>query len=63
MQTTGATVRKVQRIQGKEKTFEKKMHQIFKLLNLCGNQLIRPLAAFVFVPSVFREMFPTAGFE
>jgi hypothetical protein len=47
---------------GKEKTFEKKIHQIFKLLNLCGNQLISPLAVFVFVPSVFKEKFPTAGF-
>ncbi len=45
------------------KDIEKKIHQNFKLLNLCGNpQLISPLAAFVFVPSAFREKFPTAEF-
>jgi hypothetical protein len=33
---------------------------MFKLLNLCGNQLI--LAAYVFFPSVFRENIPTAEF-
>ncbi len=37
--------------------------RIFKLLNLCGNQLISiPLAAYVFVPSVFGENIPTAEF-
>jgi hypothetical protein len=37
---------------GSEKTSEKKRHQIFKLPNLCGNQLISTyVAAFVFVPS------------
>jgi hypothetical protein len=45
----------------KEKTFEKKIHQIFKLLNLFGNQLISP--AFALFPSVFREKFPTAEFK
>ncbi len=39
---------------------------IFKLLNLCGNQLISTLyiyiAAIVFVPSVFRENIPTAEY-
>jgi hypothetical protein len=35
---------------------------MFKLLNLRGNQLIKTLAAFVFVPSVFREYIPTAKF-
>jgi hypothetical protein len=50
-------------MQGKGKDILKKIHKTFKLLNLCGNQLISPLAAFVFVPSVFREKFPTAEFE
>jgi hypothetical protein len=57
MQTTGSTVRKVQRIQNvqERKIQLNKEHQIFKLQNVCGNQLINPLPAFVFVPSVFRE--------
>ncbi len=41
----------------KGKGIRKKRHQNFKLPNLCGN-----LAAFVFVPSVFGEKFPTAEF-
>jgi hypothetical protein len=38
--------------------------RVFKLLNLCGNQLIsiRSLAAYAFVPSVFGENIPTAEF-
>jgi hypothetical protein len=37
-----------------------KVPRIFKLLILCGNQLISPLDAFVFVP--IREKFPRAEF-
>jgi hypothetical protein len=35
---------------------------MFKLPNLCGNQFISILAAFVFVSSVFGENIPTARF-
>jgi hypothetical protein len=35
---------------------------MFKLLNLRGNQLLKTLAAFVFVPSVFRGNISTAEF-
>jgi hypothetical protein len=35
---------------------------LFKILNWRGNQLIRTLAAFVFVPSVFGENIPTYEF-
>jgi hypothetical protein len=60
MQATGATVRRVQRIQNvqeRKRHFKKRYTQILKLLNLWGNQLISLLAAFVFVPSVLREKF------
>jgi hypothetical protein len=48
----------------KGKDIRKKRHQIFKLPNLCGNRLFNTytVAAFVFVPSVFGENFPTAEF-
>ena len=37
--------------------------RIFKLLNLCGSQLVQyTLAANVFGPSVFGENIPTAEF-
>ncbi len=46
----------------KGKDIIKKRHQIFKIPNLCGNQTNEQQAAFVFVPSVFGEKFPTAEF-
>jgi hypothetical protein len=36
--------------------------KIFKILNVCGNQLMSTLAAYVFVPSVFGENILTAEF-
>jgi hypothetical protein len=34
----------------------------YKLLDLCSNHLIRTLAAFVFVPSIFGKNIPAAEF-
>jgi hypothetical protein len=36
--------------------------RIFKLLNLCGNQLISVPVSIFFVPYVFGENIPTAEF-
>jgi hypothetical protein len=46
----------------KRKDIRKKDTSNFKLPYLCGNNLPAPIAAFVFVPSVFGEKFPTAEF-
>jgi hypothetical protein len=47
----------------KGKDIRKKRYQIFKLPNVCGNELMQHLAScFVFVPSVFGEKFATAEF-
>jgi hypothetical protein len=46
----------------KGKDIRKKRHQIFKLPNLCGNPIYQQAAAFVFVPFVFGQKFPTAKF-
>jgi hypothetical protein len=46
----------------KGKDIRKKIHQIFKLPNLCGNPIYPHEYSFVFVPFVFGEKFPTAKF-
>ncbi len=59
------SILRLQRFQNvhEEKDIRKKKYQIFKLPNLCDIQLTyQLLAAFVFVPSVFEEKFPTDEF-
>jgi hypothetical protein len=47
----------------KGKDLRKKRHQIFKLPNLCRNQLVSTkLLLSLFFPSVFGEKFPIAEF-
>jgi hypothetical protein len=48
----------IQNVQGKDI----RKNTNFKLPNLCRNQTYHHLAAFVFVPSVFGEKFPTGEF-
>jgi hypothetical protein len=50
---------KESKMYSKGKDIRKKRHQIFKLPNLCGNQLT---SCFWFIPSVFGEKLTTAEF-